>query len=66
VAHGIFVSINAPSVFRFTGMPGKIGGAAVFSRDRHVECANILAKARLQRQSVSTIPSEKAMKDEPG
>ncbi|KAL3784409.1 hypothetical protein HJC23_001293 [Cyclotella cryptica] len=68
VAHGLSVSINAPSVFRFTGMPGKIGGSAeVYSRDRHVQCAMILANARSRRQHVATLmPSEKALKDQPG
>lgn len=73
VAHGLSVSINAPSVFRFTGMPGKIGGLAEeYSRDRHVECAMILANARVQRQAptissgAATAPSELAMKDQPG
>ena len=67
VAHGLSVSINAPSVFRFTGMPGKIGGPAeIYSRDRHVECAKILANARLLRQPGTTIVSEQAMKEKPG
>jgi hydroxyacid-oxoacid transhydrogenase len=68
VAHGLSVSINAPSVFRFTGMPGKIGGPAEeYSRDRHVECARILANARLKRQDGTTsVLSEPAMRDQPG
>lgn len=72
VAHGLSVSINAPSVFRFTGMPGKIldPAAEEYSRDRHVECAIILANARVQRQngsgSSTTVLSEKAMRDQPG
>lgn len=68
VAHGLSVSINAPSVFRFTGMPGKIGGSAEeYSRDRHVQCAMILANTRLKRQNVAaSVLSEKAMKDQPG
>lgn len=75
VAHGLSVTINAPSVFRFTGTPGKIEDpvAERYSRDRHVECAMILANARTQWQSSSassssstTAPSEKAMRDQPG
>jgi hydroxyacid-oxoacid transhydrogenase len=69
VAHGLSVSINAPSVFRFTGMPGKIGGPAeLYCRDRHVECARILANARTQRNSAASTsaPSEHAMREQPG
>lgn len=72
VAHGLSVTINAPSVFRFTGQPGHIGGLAEeYSRDRHVECAMILANARLQREGMisstaTTALSEKAMRDQPG
>lgn len=67
VAHGLSVSINAPSVFRFTGMPGKIGGSAeIYSRDRHVECATILSNTRIQRQSTAIGLSEQAMRDQPG
>lgn len=67
VSHGLSVSINAPSAFRFTGMPGKIGKSAeIYSRDRHVECAKILANARLLRQPGAKIASEEAMKEQPG
>jgi len=72
VAHGLSVAINAPSVFRFTGMPGKISdpSAERYSRDRHLECAIILANARIQRltdaSTTTTAPSEKAMRDQPG
>ena len=69
VAHGLSVSINAPSVFRFTGKPGKINGPAeIYSRDRHVECAKILSSARLHRQPTAgiSIPSEQAMREQPG
>ena len=75
VAHGLSVISNAPSVFRFTGTPGMIGDpvAERYSRDRHVECAMITANARMQRQAddgslsnAATIPSEKAMRDQPG
>ncbi|KAL7530463.1 hypothetical protein ACHAXR_005215, partial [Thalassiosira sp. AJA248-18] len=71
VSHGLSVTINAPSVFRFTGEPGHIGGLAEeYSRDRHVECAMILANARMQWHSdVATSappPSEHAMRDQPG
>lgn len=75
VAHGLSVAINAPSVFRFTGMPGTIDdpAAEAYSRDRHVECAAILANARMARQSdttssstAATMPSERAMRDQPG
>lgn len=72
VAHGLSVTINAPSVFRFTGKPGTIPNpvAERYSRDRHVECAMILANSRAQRQDdtafSNTVPSEKAMRNEPG
>jgi len=70
VAHGLSVSINAPAVFRFTGHPGAIRDpiAEKYSQDRHVECAMIMANARIQRQSDSSvsIPSEKAIRDQPG
>jgi len=78
VAHGLSVAVNAPSVFRFTGMPGQIPDLAAekYSQDRHVECAMILANARLQRQcddtttaaaaATTAVSSEKAMRDQPG
>lgn len=70
VAHGLSVSINAPVVFRFTGKPlqGMMGDKAAahnYSMDRHAECATILAQARTKRTG-STMPSETAMRDEPG
>jgi len=70
VAHGLSVSINAPAVFRFTGQPGAIKDsiAEKYSQDRHVECAMIMANARIQRQSDSSVsvPTEKAIIDQPG
>eukprot|EP00580_Thalassiosira_gravida_P002868 CAMPEP_0201608362 /NCGR_PEP_ID=MMETSP0492-20130828/7157_1 /ASSEMBLY_ACC=CAM_ASM_000837 /TAXON_ID=420259 /ORGANISM="Thalassiosira gravida, Strain GMp14c1" /LENGTH=554 /DNA_ID=CAMNT_0048073111 /DNA_START=191 /DNA_END=1855 /DNA_ORIENTATION=+ len=72
VAHGLSVAINAPSVFRFTGTPGQISDpfADEYSRDRHVECAMILADARMRRpngaSSAIHAPSEKAVRDQPG
>ncbi|KAL9187412.1 hypothetical protein ACHAXT_001515 [Thalassiosira profunda] len=73
VAHGLSVCINAPSVFRFTGAPGKIvGPAEAQALDRHAECATILADARVQRltdagASIGTAAlSEKAIRDQPG
>jgi len=72
VAHGLSVSLNAPAVFRYTGQPGAIKDsiAEKYSQDRHVECAMIMANARIQRQaedsSSTSIPSEKAIRDQPG
>ncbi len=71
VAHGLSVAISAPSVFRFTGTPGHAEGSMAerYSQDRHVECAAILADARMRRQadaSAVVAPSEKAVRDRPG
>ena len=69
VPHGLSVVINAPSVFRFTGNLDKSDPLQKYSADRHVECAMILANARLQRRGGNTgheISSERAMKDQPG
>ncbi|KAL7554807.1 hypothetical protein ACHAWF_018347 [Thalassiosira exigua] len=72
VAHGLSVCINAPAVFRFTGAPGKVEGkAGERNRDRHAECASILAEARVERSRVdgsvaAAVPSMKAMLDSPG
>ncbi len=68
VPHGLSVVINAPSVFRFTGNLDKNHPLQKYSADRHVECAMILANARLQRRQNTgqDSPSERAMKDQPG
>jgi hydroxyacid-oxoacid transhydrogenase len=75
VAHGLSVAIWALSVFWFTGAPGKNGDpiAKMYSRDRHWECAAILADARIRRRWTSDgavghmrVPSEMAMWDLPG
>jgi hydroxyacid-oxoacid transhydrogenase len=73
VPHGLSVVINAPSVFKFTGSNlDENDPIQKRSVDRHVECAIILANARLQRRgdNVTTIgqevTSEKAMRDKPG
>lgn len=73
VAHGLSVAISSPSAFRFTGEPGRISGAAgERSRDRHAECAAMLADARLRRSGTGgggahpSVPSERAIRDQPG
>jgi len=68
VPHGLSVVINAPSVFRFTGNLDKSDPLQKYSADRHVECATILANARLQRRGNTgqEIPSQRAMRDQPG
>lgn len=72
VPHGLSVVINAPSVFRFTGSNlDENDPIQKRSVDRHVECAMILANARLQRRGGSAsigqeVTSESAMRDKPG
>ena len=68
VPHGLSVVINAPSVFRFTGNLDKSDPLQKYAADRHVECAMILANARLQRRGNTgqELPSQKAMQDQPG
>jgi len=68
VPHGLSVVINAPSVFRFTGNLDKSDPLQQYASDRHVECATILANARLQRRGNTgqEILSERAMRDRPG
>jgi hydroxyacid-oxoacid transhydrogenase len=72
VPHGLSVVINAPSVFKFTGSNlDENDPIQKRSVDRHVECAIILANARLQRRGDSVtigqeVTSEKAMRDKPG
>ena len=59
-------------MFRFTGQPLAIRDsiAEKYSQDRHVECAMIMANARIQRQTDSSssvsVPSETAIRDQPG
>ena len=68
VAHGLPVAISAPSVFRFTGLPGQIHdnlAAEKYSQDRRAECAMIL-QASTSTAASTTILSEKATRDQPG
>jgi len=68
VPHGLSVVINAPSVFRFTGNLDKSDPLQQYAADRHVECAMILANARLQRRGYTgqEFPSQRAMQERPG
>jgi len=68
VAHGLPVAISAPSVFRFTGLPGQIHdnlAAEKYSQDWRAECAMIL-QASTSTAASTTILSEKATRDQPG
>jgi len=68
VAHGLPVAISAPSVFRFTGLPGQIHdnlAAEKCSQDWRAECAMIL-QASTSTAASTTILSEKATRDQPG
>lgn len=72
VPHGLSVVINAPSVFRFTGRNlDENDPIQKRSIDRHLECAMILANARLQRRGDSAtigqeVTSERVMRYQPG